>query len=248
MRQLRTVTDDLAAKKSREKEERLQRSIQATLKTLSRKVDKAALLTDSQRDVAPKSPRGAGGDRSPGASPRRPRPPKPNKFWKDSMQKVSKQAPPNKLPQNRKGDVDEPRATRFPELEDFLNKSPEDPSQLDGSPSDGKKSNSPTLELDKSESQEPDKSRREPLGDFQKQFEENFNQRPRAQEDLTDPDVTHHWNEEDNNKSEVILMSLDRGKDESMEFDDGDGDDDRTDRDKIQGEPTKANGAAINSN
>ena len=33
-----------------------------------------------------------------------------------------------------------------------------------------------------------------------------------------------------------------------MEFDDGDDDDDRTDRDMIQGQPTKANGAAINSN
>ena len=211
MRQLRTVTDDLATKKNREKEERLQRSIQATLKKLSRKVDKAALLTDSQRDVAQKPAYDQDRDRSPGASPRRARPPKPNKFWKDSMQKVSKQAPANKLPQNRNGDVDEPRATRFPELEDFLNKSPEDPSQLDRSPSDGRRSNSPTLELDKSESKEPEKSRMAPPADFQKQFEENFNQRPKAQEDLTDPDVTHNWNEEDNNKSEVILMSLDRG-------------------------------------
>lgn len=167
MRQLRTVTDDLAAKKNREKEERLQRSIQATLKKLSRKVDKAALATD-QRETAQRSFRGESADRSPGTSPRRARPPKPNKFWKDSMQKVSKQAPPDKPPQNRTGDVDEPRATRFPELEDFLNKSPEAPSQLDASPSDGKKSNSPTLELDKSASREADLSRKEPLDDFQR--------------------------------------------------------------------------------
>ena len=35
MRQLKSVTEDLQAKKNREKEERLQRSIQATLKKLS---------------------------------------------------------------------------------------------------------------------------------------------------------------------------------------------------------------------
>lgn len=162
------------------------------------------------------------------------------------MQKVSKQEPSDKLPQNRRGDTDEPRATRFPELEDFLNKSPEDPNHLDGSPSEGKKSYSPTLELDKSQSRELKKSPRS-SGDFRKQFEENFNQKPRAQEDLTNPEVTHHWNEEDNNKSEVMLMPLDRAQDESMEFDEGD-DDDRTDRDMIQCQPPKANAAAIGQN
>lgn len=83
------------------------------------------------------------------------------------MQKVSKQEPSNKLPPNRQGDMDEPRATKFPELEDFLNKSPEDPNHLDGSPSDGKKSSSPTLELDKSQSRELKKSPRS-SGDFRK--------------------------------------------------------------------------------
>lgn len=48
MRQLRNVAEDLQTKRNREKEERLQRSIQATLKKLSRKVDKSVLLTDSQ--------------------------------------------------------------------------------------------------------------------------------------------------------------------------------------------------------
>lgn len=42
-------------------------------------------------------------------------------------------------------------------------------------------------------------------------------------------------------------MPLDRAQDESMEFDDGD-DDDRTDREMIQCQPPKANGAAIGNN
>ena len=247
MRQLRNVTEGLQTKSNREKEERLQRSIQATLKKLSRKVDKSVLMTDSQREAMQRPADGGDADKSAETSPRRPRPPRPNKFWKDSMQKVSKQEPPNKLQQNRRGDADEPRATKFPDLEDFLNKSPEDPSQLDGSPSDGKKSSSPTLELDKSRSKELEKSPRASAGDFRKQFEENFNQKPKSQDDLTSPEVTHHWNEEDNNKSEVILMSLDRGQDESMEFDDGEDDDDRTARHVVQGQATTANAAAINN-
>ena len=54
IRQLRNVTEDLEARRSQEtlenkREERLQSSIQATLKSLSRKVEKSVRLTDSQR-------------------------------------------------------------------------------------------------------------------------------------------------------------------------------------------------------
>ena len=42
--------------------------------------------------------------------------------------------------------------------------------------------------------------------------------------------MTHRWNEEDNNKSEVILMPLDKAQEDSMEFDD-DGEDNKTDKD-----------------
>jgi hypothetical protein len=38
---------------------------------------------------------------------------------------------------------------------------------------------------------------------------------------MTHPDVTNKWNEEDKNKSEVILMPLNEAEEESMEFDDG---------------------------
>ena len=37
--------------------------------------------------------------------------------------------------------------------------------------------------------------------------------------------MTQNWNEEDNNKSEVILLSLDRAVDDSMEFEEGEDED-----------------------
>jgi len=183
VRQLRSVTEDLEARRSQEtlekkREERLQSSIQATLKSLSRKVEKSVRLTDSQRGTTeqsgsarPHADRNI--DRSPDASPKRSRPPKPNKFWKESMQESVRKVPKNetaeRLPQNRQGDVSEPadkkRAPRFPGLEDFLNQSPDDPSQTSiinspSSPSQQqrkseRKTQSPTLDLDGSECQDP---------------------------------------------------------------------------------------------
>ena len=88
-------------------------------------------------------------DRSPGTSPRRQRPAKPNKFWKNNPGKVSKAEPPQQPPLNRSGDVDEPRATKFPDIEDFLNKSPEEPSQL--SKDDSRRTPSPSMDLDNSQ-------------------------------------------------------------------------------------------------
>ncbi len=99
----------------------MQRSIQATLKSLGRKVDKSVMLTDSQREISQRLHEEGNINRSPDASPKRNRPPKPNKFWKDSMQKVSKNEMMERLPQNRQVDADKPKATRFPEIEDFLN-------------------------------------------------------------------------------------------------------------------------------
>lgn len=56
---------------------------------------------------------------------------------------------------------------------------------------------------------------------------------------MTNPDMTHRWNEEDNNRSEVILMPLNEANEDSMEFDDGI-EDDKTDKDAKQGKPTAA--------
>lgn len=46
---------------------------------------------------------------------------------------------------------------------------------------------------------------------------------------MTNPDATHNWNEEDNNRSEMMLMPLNKAEEDSMEFDDG-LDDDKTDK------------------
>lgn len=46
---------------------------------------------------------------------------------------------------------------------------------------------------------------------------------------MTNPDVTHNWNEEDNNRSDMMLMPLNKAEEDSMEFDDG-LDDDKTDK------------------
>ena len=113
----------------------------------------------------------------------------------ESVRKVPKNETAERLPQNRQGDAGEPadkkRAPRFPGLEDFLNQSPDDPSQASiinspSSPSQPKrkserKTQSPTLDLDGSERQDPPQLQK----DFQKQFEDNFNQKPKGQDDLT---------------------------------------------------------------
>lgn len=48
------------------------------------------------------------------------RPDRPNKFWADSMKKA--QAPPSKIGFRE----DSPRATNFPDLEDFLGRAPDE--------------------------------------------------------------------------------------------------------------------------
>ena len=106
------------AARAREREERLQRSIQSTLNNLGKRVDKSHKKLDERRSNRPQS-RGR-------------HPDKPNKFWAASMQKVKSNG--QKVPSKQGIEDDAPRATNFPDLEEFLGKAPDESNQIQQSP------------------------------------------------------------------------------------------------------------------
>jgi hypothetical protein len=95
---------------ARDREERLQRSIQSTLKSLGKRVDSSHRKLDDRRTQSRSDSKGK-------------HPEKPNKFWADSKKKV-----PNIQQVSSKIGLkeDSPRATNFPDLEDFLGKAPDE--------------------------------------------------------------------------------------------------------------------------
>ena len=115
--QAREIKDEERAQRAREREERLQRSIQSTLKKLGNTLDSSHKQLDERRSNKPQS--------------KSKHPDKPNKFWAASMQKV---ADGKKPPSKQMMEDDAPRPTAFPDLEEFLGKTPDDSTQFQKSP------------------------------------------------------------------------------------------------------------------
>ena len=107
----RELREEDRMKVAREREERLQRSIKSTLKSLGKKVDSSHKKLDDRRSDARPNSRGR-------------RPEKPNKYWADSLNKS--RAPAPKIASKIGFNDDSPRATNFTDLEDFLGRAPDD--------------------------------------------------------------------------------------------------------------------------